>query len=246
MSPFYIFGTCLVGLFLLAAVVSLADSVASLIAADRKGRRNDLHKTPPQEGSVSDWQQQRRNYLFSQGMRQACRNMSGIMTVALGVMGVGCLLLGLDAVLIHAIDASAQGGGDNVVPAQLFYLPFYAPFMAGLPSNGQATGWYFILAMASIFAAVSLYGWQKSAAQAQPQPYVPPVEAGNIPVDQVLVRGAEAPAATSDALLRPTASESPTRAEELLRPPQENTVAAEWFERGEGVGTSLHFGEGKP
>jgi hypothetical protein len=48
-------------------------------------------------------------------------------------------------------------------------------------------------------------------------PYVPPVSLDSLPAEEVLVRGAEPPAAMSETLLRATVKDEATKAEELLR-----------------------------
>lgn len=52
-------------------------------------------------------------------------------------------------------------------------------------------------------------------------PYVPPVTVETLPAEEVLVRGAEEPAAIRETLLRATTGTEETKAEELLRSAQE-------------------------
>lgn len=138
---------------------------------------------------------QRREYLKQRGYGY------GKMAVA-GIFMIPCILvaalLGLGALIALLI---STGGGS----ADAFSSGMLALFVAG------------------VFVVLTVMLW-KTAQEGRTEaniPYVPPVTADILPVEEVLVRGAEAPAATSATLLRPTTATQETKTEELLRVTQE-------------------------
>lgn len=122
--------------------------------------------------------------------------------------------------------AYANLAGTILILAATLYTIFDALLKPGHLSHFLSRGMGFAVCMAMVLIlSASLARGVRSALSIakgiQHIPYIPPLDADTLPAQELLVRGAEEPAATREALLRATTEAPETKSEQLLRSAQE-------------------------